>query len=147
MIIVFLIFVVLFNYLRSGSSSKAASRGVGNYGIPPPPERIAAYEAIWQREEADLWQWLEERVGMQGSASYPKEDQEALLRAKKARQQRLKGKAHGGMREKVRDLRMGAREVEEAIRITEERLGVLKGVVREEKNLKEAGKKEEHSGL
>ena len=106
----------------------------------PNPERIAAYEAMWQREEADLWQWLAERVQMQHGASYPVEDQETLLKAKKVRQKALKAKAADGIRGKVRELKMGAREVEEAIRVTEERLAVLKGVVADEKRLEEGGK-------
>ena len=137
MIIGFLLLVILVNYLRSGSPK--ATGGLSHYGRLPSPERVAAYEAIWQRQEADLWQWLEERVGMQGDgASYPAsgEANDAQVQAKRARQQNLKARAGGGLREKVRELEMGAREVEEAIRITEERLDVLKGVVREEKRLK-----------
>ena len=68
------------------------------------------------------------------------EDQETLLKAKKLREKTLKGKAAEGIRGKVRELKMGAREVEEAIRITEDRLGVLKGVVADEKRVKHEGK-------
>ena len=78
---------------------------------------------------------------MQHETIYPVEDREALLKAKKVRQKALKAKAADGIRSKVSELKMGAREVEEAIRVTEERLAVLKGVVADEKRLKEDGGK------
>ena len=136
MVIAFLLFVILFNYLRSGpSSSSRATHG----GLSPiaSPERVAAYEAIWEREEAELWRWLADRVHMQNEAAYPVEDQEALARAEKVKAKRVKAKAKEGLRGKVRELGIGGVEVEEAIRKTEERLEVLKGVVAEESVLRE----------
>lgn len=85
---------------------------------------MAAYEEIWRAEESELWNWLEERVGMQGLA-YPadaRRKEENLVR------KREKGEAKG-VRARLAEERMGAREVDEAIRVTEERLRVLKGVV------------------
>ncbi len=133
MIIAFLLFIILFNYLRSGSSTARSTHGLSTI---PSPERIAAYEAIWEREEAELWKWLANRVHMQNEAGYPIEDQEASLKAEKIRKKKLKAKTAEGIRGKVRDLKMGEMEVEEAIRATEERLAVLKGVVADEKRLK-----------
>lgn len=95
----------------------------GTLGLPT-PERMAAYEEIWRAEESELWNWLEERVGMQGLA-YPadaRRKEENLVR------KREKGEAKG-VRARLAEERMGAREVDEAIRVTEERLRVLKGVV------------------
>lgn len=46
-----------------------------------------------------------------------------------------------GVRERLDQLRMGDREIEEAIRVTEERLATLKKVVREEKAERERQKK------
>ena len=37
-----------------------SAKQIGYFGTP---ERIAAYEEIWRREEGVLWDWLEERVG------------------------------------------------------------------------------------
>lgn len=105
----------------------------------PNPERLAAYEAIWKREEADLWDWLDKRVHLHQGASFPVEDQETLLKAKRLREKALGGKAAEGIRGKVKESRMALREVEEAIRVTEERLGVLKGVVADEREGKEGG--------
>ncbi len=74
---------------------------------------------------------------MQNEATYPTEDQATLLKAERLRKRNLKAKAAGGIREKVRDMKMGEIEVEEAIRATEERLEVLKGVVADEKRVKQ----------
>ena len=147
MIIGFLVLIILFNYIRSPSSksvSRTGARGGPSqaiYGIPNSPERIAAYEAIWQKEEADLWDWLEQRVSMHaadaatlaGRDKSSEGDQEAFVKAKT-----LKDTAGAGVKRTLESLRMGGREIEEAIKVTEERLKVLKGVVGEEKRLKEA---------
>ena len=103
------------------------------------PERIAAYEEIWRKEESDLWDWLEQRIGMEGIA-YPASssnlDQEAVKKARTVREKSIKGQskqarlAVGSMKE---------REVDHAIRVTEERLRDLKGAV-QRKRQENAGK-------
>ncbi len=152
MIIGFLLFIIFFNYLRSSffssSSNKAISSGSGGLYRTLNPDRLAAYEAIWQREEADLWDWLDERVHFhhqRRNTYYPSsvEDEGDEILSVKARRLREKpaaaAGAEGDIRGKVKESKMGAREIEEAIRVTEERLGVLKGVVLEEKKVKEEG--------
>jgi hypothetical protein len=130
MIIGFLLFIMLINYLRS---PKTSSTSLAYPGIPS-SQRIAAYEEIWRREESDLWDWLEQRVCMQDvSYPVPNSDAEALKRLKKQRQQSLKGKE---VRRQVEGMRMSEREVENAIRVTEEKLGVLKRAVEEGKGEK-----------
>ena len=129
MIIGFLLLLILFNYLRG---SKVPSSTALNYpGMMPSSQRIAAYEEVWRREESDLWDWLEERVGMAGS-SFPGGsgggDREAIAKTRKLREKSFKG-----MGRALKDLKMSEREVDEAIRVTEERLGVLKRAVREGK--------------
>jgi hypothetical protein len=137
MVIAFLLFVILFNYLRGPKA--ASSNSLAYPGMMPSSQRIAAYEEIWRREESDLWDWLEERVGMQG-VSYPSSgDREAIAKARKAREKSLKGQGKA-----LRNVKMSEREVDEAIRVTEERLGVLKRAVQEGKEAQE--KSEECSG-
>ncbi|KAJ4149824.1 hypothetical protein NW754_001256 [Fusarium falciforme] len=80
------------------------------------PERIAAYEEMWRREDSELWEWLEERVGMDRLHS----DRPSV--PKRAMEPRT-------AEENLRATRMDEREVEEAIRVTEEKLRVLKGVM------------------
>ena len=109
-------------YSWSFSSRAPAARGVGFSG---PPERVAAYEELWRREESELWDWLEDRVGMEGVyAPGGKGDERQRVLAAKEMGRRLEGE---GMR---------GRQVDDAIRITEERLGALKGAVEREKERK-----------
>lgn len=118
-------------------SSTPGSKGpVGLQGIST-PERLAAYEEIWRREEHSLWDWLEERIGMEGVA-YPTSgaiDQEALQKARKQREQSLKNRhfeAH------MVDETIDGREFAQAIRAMEQRLDELKLAVKraEEKKQK-----------
>lgn len=121
MVIGFLLFIILFNYLRGPS---AASRKSLQYGMPS-PERMAAYEEMWRREESDFWDWLDRRVGMHG-ASYPDRRDPGVVREKSKRH---------AMRSKPDNVKMTEREVDHAIRVTEEKLGVLKQAVQEKKGL------------
>ncbi|KAH7145859.1 hypothetical protein B0J13DRAFT_329745 [Dactylonectria estremocensis] len=85
------------------------------------PERLAAYEEIWRREDSELWEWLEERVGMD------RLNADRLTVRKRAIEPR-------SVEESLRAARMDKREVEEAIRVTEEKLRVLKDVMGKKSN-------------
>ncbi len=80
------------------------------------PERVAAYEEIWRREESELWEWLEDRVGMDRLREVGKMPIEAQT-----------------MQGRLKDERMDEREMDAAIRVTEERLRVLKASVEKAK--------------
>lgn len=128
MVIGFLLFIIVVNWFR-GPRAAPSSGGLAYPGLTT-PQRIAAYEEIWRKEESDLWDWLEERISMQGVA-YPGDgDQEVVVKARRQREQSLRGK---GLRSKLEDVKMSEREVDHAIRITEERLGLLKRAVQERK--------------
>jgi len=108
-----LVGLLVASWFRFGFPSKGGShRDVGFFGTP---ERIAAYEEIWRREESELWDWLEERVGME-----------------RLREQKTPGERKN-MEDKLREERMEERELDAAIRVTEEKLGILKGVVEKKK--------------
>ncbi|KAG7105165.1 Membrane-anchored lipid-binding protein YSP2 like [Verticillium longisporum] len=96
-----------------GFPGQGARREVGFYGYP---DRVAAYEEIWRREETELWDWLEERVGLE------RLHDGSMPTRKRAIEPRT-------VEEKIREERMDEREIQEAIRVTEEKLQVLKGVV------------------
>lgn len=87
------------------------------------PERVAAYEEMWRREESELWEWLEDRVGME--------------RVREVGKMRVEAKT---VEDRLKDEKMEEREVDAAIRVTEEKLRVLKGAV--EKKKAEARKSE-----
>ncbi|TWU72901.1 hypothetical protein ED733_004470 [Metarhizium rileyi] len=78
--------------------------------------RQAAYEEMWRRQESELWEWLEERVGLDRLNS----DQPSA---------RKRAMDHRTVEDKLREERMDEREVKEAIRVTEEKLRVLREVV------------------
>ena len=103
-----------FRFGFSGKGNSSRDLGMGFFGTP---ERIAAYEEIWKREESELWEWLEERVGMDKLRDVGKMPIEA-----KITENRLK------------DEKMEDRELDDAIRVTEEKLMVLKGVVGKKKD-------------
>lgn len=120
----------------------------GGIGYPdyPSAARLAAYEEMWQREESELWSWLEDRVGIEGlglndHAKQKGKKVSALpARAKaKARQKVLAGK---DVEARLRAERMAEREMEDAIRITQARLDVLKGVMAEKKSARQGSRAE-----
>ena len=107
-------------YSWSFSSRAPAARGVGFSG---PPERVAAYEELWRREESELWDWLEDRVGMDRMHAPQVDERQKVLSAKE-------------MGRWLESEGMRGRQVDVAIRITEEWLGALKGAVVREKGRK-----------
>lgn len=134
MVIGFLSILVILTWLWT---STPTSRGrVGLQGIAT-PERLAAYEEIWRREENSLWDWLEERIGMEGVA-YPASraiDQEALQKARKQRKQSLNNRHFEA---DMVDETTNGRDLAQAIRAMEQRLDKLKLAVKrtEENNQK-----------
>ncbi|KAH6634536.1 hypothetical protein B0J18DRAFT_416502 [Chaetomium sp. MPI-SDFR-AT-0129] len=80
------------------------------------PQRLAAYDEMWRREESDLWNWIEERAGLERLGTDPP------LGRKRSVDPRT-------VEEKLREERMDERELKEAIRVTEEHLEVLKSVI------------------
>jgi hypothetical protein len=114
-----------FGYSRPNSGKDI---GMGSF-YASTPDRIAAYEEMWRGEESDLWAWLEERVGMdkvmmemgRGQVGKTGEDQGKNF------EEKLRDERGGGMSE---------REIDTAIRVTEEKLKALKRVVERQKATK-----------
>lgn len=131
MVIGFLSILVVLTWLWSSTPTSRGRKGL--QGMPT-PERLAAYEEIWRREENSLWDWLEERIGMEGVAypTFRTVDQEAFQKARNQREQSLKNRhfeAH------MVDETINERELAQAIRAMEQRLDELKlAVKRTEKN-------------
>lgn len=130
MVIGFLLFIILINWFRGPRSSTSGN----SLAYMPTPQKIAAYEEIWRKEESDLWDWLEERVGMQGVAYPGNNDQEAVAQARRQREQSLRNK---GLRSKLADVKMSEREVDHAIKVTEEKLAMLKSAIQEKKGVQD----------
>ncbi|KAI7329283.1 hypothetical protein KC315_g6232 [Hortaea werneckii] len=92
-----------------------------NVGMPgySTPQRLAAYEELWRREESELWDWLEDRVGldhMYAPDNAMREDRQKVLNAR-------------GMGRRLEDESMNEHQMDEAVRITEERLSALKEAI------------------
>ncbi|KPI42557.1 uncharacterized protein AB675_9656 [Cyphellophora attinorum] len=110
-------------------------------GLAARPDRLAAYEEMWRKEESELWSWLESRAGVDTIAYQAKSsgrsstgDDSVLQKQKqKQRQKVLKGQ---DVEMKLREETMAAKEVEEAIRVTRERLEVLEEVVSQKRRAK-----------
>ncbi|KAL0933240.1 gram domain-containing protein [Colletotrichum truncatum] len=100
-----------------GLPGRQSSSNVRMYGYP---DRLAAYDEIWRREESELWDWLEERVGLERlhESSIPT---------------RKRAIEPSTVEERLREDRMDERDIEEAIKVTEEKLKVLKGVMDKKK--------------
>jgi hypothetical protein len=82
-------------------------------------QRQVAYDEIWRHEESELWNWLEDRVALDRVQSTVAGG--GHIQQDKNEQVRLQAK------------NMKEREMDEAIRITEERLKVLKQKVEKDK--------------
>lgn len=131
MVIGFLSVLVIITWLWSSTPTSRGRKGL--QGMPT-PERLAAYEEIWRKEENSLWDWLEERIGMEGVA-YPTSravDQEVFQKARNQREQSLKNRrfeAH------MVDEPIDERDFAQAIKAMEQRLDELKlAVKRAEEN-------------
>lgn len=126
-------FLLILGWFRG---PRASSLDVGKPGGYKPglgsAQRLAAYDEMWRGEESDLWDWLEERVGMTHGGAYPGDrggsqgvqNGDGSKRARKDRSRALSGR-------KLEDMVQGMqeREVRHALETTEEKLKVLRGVV------------------
>lgn len=112
----FLLFVVTILWLRqSYSSSTPAAQAT-----LMTPHRLAAYEEMWRKEESELWHWLEDRLKL--DELYTAGHSPSSSTAQQVLHDR-------NLETKMQDQGMSDRQVDDAIRVTEEKLASLKGVV------------------
>ncbi|KAE8149993.1 hypothetical protein BDV25DRAFT_118824 [Aspergillus avenaceus] len=125
--------LLLFLFFRSPSQPRMASHDIGCPGYSL-PQRLAAYEEMWRREESEVWGWLEDRVGMEGM-SFP-----TVNRAGEMRTQQRARKLQGGreMMNKLDEEKMSDREMDHAIRTTRERLDTLERILNNRKTQPQA---------
>lgn len=86
------------------------------------PQRIAAYDEMWRREESELWNWLEDRVGMDGMV-FP-----ALhhrMPAPTHKVPRVNVADERDLIDRLREEKVSDREMDHAIRTTRQRLDIL----------------------
>ncbi|KAJ5958710.1 uncharacterized protein N7479_005860 [Penicillium vulpinum] len=121
LLIIGILFYMAF-FRSSSPPSSMLSHGVGcpGHGLP---QRLAAYEEMWRREETELWNWLEDRVGMDGMVfpnAYRSPEPHPSRRSSAVRTSDERELAALLREEKVSD-----REMDHALRTTRQRLEVL----------------------
>ncbi|KAJ4356424.1 uncharacterized protein N0V89_004457 [Didymosphaeria variabile] len=109
---------------------RSSASHVGPHTHLSTAQRQVAYEQIWRSEEAELWKWLEERVALDRVHSSVTSG--GVLQGQEI-QSRLVAE---GMKE---------RQIDEAIKTTEERLRALKGAVRRERETGTRSPREEQT--
>ncbi|KAL8772745.1 MAG: hypothetical protein Q9209_002090 [Squamulea sp. 1 TL-2023] len=128
MIIGFLVFLLFISWFR-GPKARHASHHVG-FSTMSNPERMAAYEEIWRTEESELWKWLENRMGMQEISNLASSERKSPSEIRAQRGRYLQSQ---GFKAKMAEESMNEREVDNAVRMTEEKLAALKEAVRQKK--------------
>ncbi|KAF2028154.1 hypothetical protein EK21DRAFT_70318 [Setomelanomma holmii] len=125
MIITLLSALLIYSWFFRGASTAV---GPNQWSVA---QRQVAYDEIWRHEESELWKWLEDRVALDRVHSSVSGG-------------RLQHEDDGQVR--LQPASMKEREVDEAIRITEERLRVLKQKVQKGKSKSRTKiPKEEHT--
>ena len=121
--------LLLFMFFFRGSSQPAMlTQDIGCPGYTL-PQRLAAYEEMWRREESELWSWLEDRVGLDG-AVFPTVNKPPASPLRQKAQQ-LRGERE--LSEKLSEEKMSDREMDAAIRTTRERLDALEEILNKRK--------------
>ena len=118
-----LLLYIVFSWFRRPSPLPA-----GTVGFPrmTPSERIVAYEELWRQEESELWSWLEDRIGMENlvyPAAREGKDRDAVAKAKREREKALQARS---VEAKLKAENLSDKQVDDAIRVAEERLQALK---------------------
>lgn len=114
--------------------------------MPSVNERMIAYEELWRREESDLWSWLEERVGTD-PLSFPVAEPDSERGSQSGGKKQPHNRRSGSERDiesRLRGEKMTEKQIEDAIRVTHDRLETLQRVVEKQKGERNAA--EENGG-
>lgn len=131
-VVTVLVIMVLWMWFRTPSTSSIARAGR--------MERLSHYDDLWRREESDLWDWLQDRAGVDGAIirdslkTQTLQDKDTKQKLKQ-RQKLLKSK---DLQSRLREEKKSMKEMEEAIRVTQERLDSLQRALARQKTDKQA---------
>ncbi|KAL6239631.1 hypothetical protein BDW75DRAFT_197896 [Aspergillus navahoensis] len=89
------------------------------------PQRLAAYEEMWRREESELWHWLEDRVGLEGIA-IPTVNRQSDTRTPRGNR---RSQSEREWKASLSEETLSDREMDHAIRSTRERLDTLERIL------------------
>ncbi|KAJ5104767.1 hypothetical protein NUU61_002114 [Penicillium alfredii] len=130
-IAIFVIGILLYMvFFRSPSPPSTLSHDVGCPGYAL-PQRLAAYEEMWRREESELWNWLEDRVGMDGMV-FPTVHRSPEPHPSR-RSSRVNAADERELASRLREEKVSDREMDHAIRTTRQRLDVLEEIINKRK--------------
>ena len=120
----------LFGFFNRDSRNQINQLGFARF---PSAARIAAYEEIWRTEQSDLWSWLEERAGVARAFSnqYDDGDDGKILPRSWDR----------AVLRQINDEKLNIQQVEEALRVTEEKMNALRALVERKKTKAEKAQK------
>lgn len=109
-------------FFRSPSAPSLLSRDAGCPGLSL-PQRLAAYDEMWRREESELWNWLEDRAGMDGMV-FPS-FHNRVPGTHPGRSSRINAADEREFFARLREEKVSDREMNHAIRTTRQRLESL----------------------
>ncbi|KAL2803359.1 hypothetical protein BJX63DRAFT_75202 [Aspergillus granulosus] len=107
------------------------------------PQRMAAYEEMWRKEETELWNWLEDRVGMDG---FPVPRVNRLSESRLPRSGR-RLQAERELKDSLAEDTLSDREMDHAIRTTRERLDTLERILSKRRSQPAAEEAAPHEDL
>ncbi|KAL4925405.1 GRAM and VASt domain-containing protein [Aspergillus undulatus] len=126
-IAVLVIGILLFMLFFRGPSQSSSDMGFPGHTSP---QRLAAYEEMWRKEESELWNWLEDRVGVDGLAIPTMNRQyEPRMPPSKRRSQ-----SERELKDSLSEENLSDREMDHAIRSTRERLDTLERILSKRKS-------------
>lgn len=118
-------------FFRTPSSSSMLSNDIGCPGLSL-PQRLAAYDEMWRREESELWNWLEDRVGMDGMV-FPSLNHRMPESNAGHRSFRVNAADERDLVARLREEKVSDREMDHAIRTTRQRLETLEEIMNKRK--------------
>jgi hypothetical protein len=123
-VVIFVIGLLLYMvFFRTPSASSTLSPHAGLPGLSL-PQRLAAYDEMWRREESELWNWLEDRVGMDGMV-FPTLHHRAPEAHPSRKSSRVNAADELDLIDRLREEKVSDREMDHAIRTTRQRLDIL----------------------
>ncbi|KAJ5573590.1 uncharacterized protein N7459_008017 [Penicillium hispanicum] len=118
-------------FFRTPSTPSTLGHDMGYHGLSL-PQRLAAYEEMWRREESELWNWLEDRTGMDGMV-FPTLQYRTPEPHASRRSSNVKAADERELAARLREERVSDREMGHAIRTTRQRLDILEQMMNNRK--------------
>lgn len=118
-------------FFRTPSAPSMLPHDVGCPGLNL-PQRLAAYDEMWRREESELWNWLEDRVGMDGMV-FPNLHHRMPEPHAGRRSSRVNAADERDFVARLREEKVSDREMDHAIRTTRQRLDILEEMMSKRK--------------